>query len=190
MGAHVENAYAGTSAYTLAYVPDNSFTMDLLLSLGDKVSLGGLTTSVEANFLSSVLQNVQANGEPVDWVAHSRGGAIFTQAVNITPGDLSRNSILFHAGANNELVTQGILNDAQIKYGIGTPGNEQPPYKNSDADLVPNIVGFNGNPIQWIKSILAIPDLSKGPLISPHTLPPGYVVAPSRYTTPYTEIAP
>jgi len=24
------------------------------------------------------------------------------------------------------------------------------PYKNSDADLVPNIVGFNGNPVQMI----------------------------------------
>lgn len=187
MGIHVEDAYADTSIYTLSYVPNNSFTTDLLLSLGDKI--GGLTTSSEANFLSGVLQNVQANGEPVDWVAHSRGGAIFTQAVNITPGDLSRNSILFHAGANNELVTQGILNDAQIKYG-GSDDNRQPPYKNSDADLVPNIVGFNGNPIQWIKSILAIPDLSKGPLISPHTLPPGYIVAPPRYTTPYTEIAP
>jgi hypothetical protein len=190
MGIHVEDAYAGTSAYTLVYVPDNSFTTDLLLSLGDKLGLGGLTTSSEANFLSGVLQNVQDNGQQVDWVAHSRGGAIFTQTVNINSGELSNNSILFHAGANNELVTQGILNDAGIKYGIGTLGNEQPPYKNSDADLVPNIVGFNGNPIQIIKSILAIPDLSKGPLVSPHTLPPGYIVAPPRYTTPYTEIAP
>lgn len=164
--------------------------MDLLLSLGDKVSLGGLTTSSEANFLSQVLQNVQDKGKPVDWVAHSRGGAIFTQAANITPEDLSKNSILFHSGANNELVTGWILNNAGIKYGTGTLGNEQPPYKNSDADLVPNIVGFNGNPIQMFKSFFAIPDLSKGPLISPHTLPFGYIVEPPRYTTPYTEIAP
>jgi filamentous hemagglutinin len=190
MGIHVEDAYAGTSAYTLSYVPNNSFTTDLLLSLGDKVSLGGLTTSSEANFLSQVLQNLQAKGQKVDWVAHSRGGPIFTQAVNITPGDLSGNSILFHAGANNELVTRRILDKAGIEYGIGTPDNPQPPYKNSDADIVPNIVGFNGNPIQMIRSILAIPDLSSGPLVSPHTLPPGYIVAPPRYTTPYSESAP
>jgi hypothetical protein len=190
MGIHVEDAYAVTSAYTLSYVPNNSFATDLLLSWGDKMSLGGLTSSSEANFLSGVLQNVQDNGKPVDWVAHSRGGAIFTQAVNITPGDLSANTILFHAGANNELVTKGILDKAGINYGIGTSDNRQPPYKNSDADLVPNIVGFNGSPIQIIKSIIGIPDLSKGPLVSPHTLPPGYIVAPPRYTTPYSENAP
>lgn len=189
MGVHVEDAYAGTSAYTLNYVPNNSFTTDLLLSLGDKMSLGGLTTSSEANFLSGVLQNVQDNGQQVDWVAHSRGGPVYTQAVSITPGDLSKNTILFHSGANSELVTKGILNDAQIKYG-GSDDNRQPAYKNSDADLVPNIVGFNGNPMQIIKSIIGIPDLSKGPLISPHTLPFGYIIAPPRYTTPYTEIAP
>jgi len=125
--------------------------------------------------------------DPID---SSRGAVIFTQAVNITPGDLSNNTILFHAGANNESVTQGILHNAGIKYGIGTPDNPQPPYKNSDADIVPNIVGFNGNPIQMIRSILAIPDLSSGPLVSPHTLPPGYIVAPPRYTTPYSESAP
>ncbi len=187
MGIHVEDAYAGTNVYTLNYVPNNSFAIDLALSLADKASLGGLTSTSEARFLSKVLQNVQDNGKQVDWVVHSRGGAVFTQAVNIALGNLSSNTILFHSGANNELVTQWILNDADIKYGIGTVDKPQPPYKNSDADIVPNIAGFNGNPIQWLKSIIAVPDLSKGPAISPHTLPLGYVVEPTRYSGPYKE---
>jgi len=74
-----------------------------------------------------------------------------------------------------------------IEFGLGTKDNPQPAYKNSDADVVPNIAGFNGNPIKWIKSIIAIPDLSKGPSDSPHTLPLGYTVEPTRYSGPYKE---
>jgi len=187
MGIHVEDAYEGTNVYTLNYVPNNDFATDLALSLADKVSLGGLTSTSEAKFLSKVLQNVQDNGNQVDWVVHSRGGAVFTQAVNIALGNLSSNTILFHSGANNERVTGLILDRAQIEFGLGTPENPQPAYKNSDADVVPNIAGFNGYPVQWIKSIIAISDLSKGPEVSPHTLPLGYIVEPTRYSGPYKE---
>ena len=112
---------------------------------------------------------------------------VFTQAVNIALGNLSSNTILFHSGANNELITGSILDRAEIQFGLGSPDNPQPHYKNSDADIVPNIAGFNGNVVQWIKSIIAVPDLSKGPEISPHTLPLGYIVEPTRYSGPYTE---
>jgi len=33
--------------------------------------------------------------------------------------------------------------------------------------------------------LIAVPDLSKGPEISPHTLPLGYIVEPTRYSGPY-----
>ncbi len=51
-------------------------------------------------------------------------------------------------------------------------------YDNAD------LAHFNGNPTQWLRFIIAIPDLSKGPAISPHTLPLGYIVEPTRYSGP------
>jgi hypothetical protein len=117
------------------------------------------------------LGDVQKGDHTVSWVAHSQGGVIFSEAVRFNGGNLSKNSVVFHAGANNQLMTNFILDKANI--------NEQYPgqtttYLNSPWDLVPNIVGLNTlNPIKITGSLLVVPSVIFGdPLSSPHTLPP------------------
>jgi hypothetical protein len=138
--------------------------MDTWESAQDKV---GFTTPVTKRF-SQILGDVQAGKRTVNWVVHSQGGAIFSEAVRFNGGNLWRNSVIFHAGANNQLVTNYHLKNARINSGKETI------YLNSPWDLVPNIVGLNTlNPIKITGSLLVVPSVIFGdPLSSPHTLPP------------------
>lgn len=168
MGVHVnaERGSSSASLYTLYYNPTEGFLSDGWETFMDKL---GFTTPVTKQF-SQVLSDVQNGDKPVSWVAHSQGGAIFSEAVRFNGGDLSKNSVAFHSGANNAIVTNYILDKADI--------NEQFPeqktkYWNSPWDLVPNIIGLNTlNPIKIFGSIVASPLVIWGsPSLSPHTLP-------------------
>jgi len=162
MGVHVENKYETSSLYTLYYNPTNGFLSDGWETFMDKLSF---TTPVTKQF-SGVLSGVQASGNDVSWIAHSQGGAIFAEAVRFNGGNLSRNSVAFDSGANNEWVTNYYLQKAGINSGIETKYNDSP------IDFVPNVIGLNGNPFKMMGSTIAIPLLFMGPAVSPHTLPP------------------
>ena len=102
-----------------------------------------------------------------DFAYRSLAGC-FSEAVRFNGSDLSQNSVVFHAGANNRMVTNSILDEANI--------NKQQPkqitiYQDSPWDFVPNVIGLNGNPFEMLGSTLAIPLLFMGPTVSPHTLP-------------------
>jgi mRNA-degrading endonuclease RelE of RelBE toxin-antitoxin system len=169
MAGHVQYAFgSNVKEFTLYHNPSVGFLGDLWESTRDKLSM---TTSV-AKQLAAILDDAQQEKKGVKWVVHSQGGAIFVQAVNYhnkTKGTpLASHSVQFHAGANNAMVSKGIL----AKAGIAKVG----PDNNHPYDLVPNIAGMNTiNPVKIVGSLLAAPALSdSGPLKhlkSPHTLP-------------------
>lgn len=169
MPQHVRHAFgSGVKEFTLYHNPSVGFLGDLWESTRDKLSM---TTPV-AKQLAAILDDAQKEKKGAKWVVHSQGGAIFVQAVNYhnkTKGtSLASHSVQFHAGANNAMVSKGILTKAGITK-VGSDNNH--PY-----DLVPNIAGMNTiNPAKIVGSLLAAPALSdSGPLKhlkSPHTLP-------------------
>ena len=124
----------------------------------------GFTTPVTKQF-SQVLSDVQLRGKNENWVAHSQGGVIFSEAVRYNGGNLSKNSVTFDSGANNKWVTDYYLQKAGINSGKDTI------YNNSPFDFVPNVIGLNGNLLEMLGSTVAIPLLFMSPAWSPHTLP-------------------
>ncbi|HHV47990.1 MAG TPA: hypothetical protein GXX56_03360, partial [Rhodocyclaceae bacterium] len=156
--------------YTLFYNPTEGILSDGLETFRDKLSFLFGPSDV-AKKLSGVLDTIQQDGKSVNWVAHSQGGAIFASAVDYHGGTLSSNSVAFHAGANNQLVTDFILKKAGMNLNDNREYKEN--YWNSPYDAVPNIIGLNTmNPIKWVGSILFLPTLFMGPDKSQHTLPP------------------
>jgi hypothetical protein len=167
MGVHVNYETQDTSLYTLYYNPtSNNILVDGWETFRDKL---GFTTPV-AQQLSQVLKGVQQSGKSVNWVAHSQGGGIYSEAVKNSRQDLSKNSVVFHSGANNAIVTDYYLGQTNMNQ----QRKPDQTYKNSSFDFVPNVLGLNGNPLEMIGSALAIPSLFADPLTSPHTLPPGW----------------
>jgi hypothetical protein len=167
MGVHVNYETQDTSLYTLYYNPtSNNILVDGWETFRDKL---GFTTPV-AQHLSQVLKGVQQSRKSVNWVAHSQGGGIYSEAVRKSGQDLSKNSVVFHSGANNQIVTNQHLKNSSINIGVKTR------YVNSPVDLVPNIIGLNTiNPIKIVGSIVSTPSLfSNDPRKSPHTLPNGW----------------
>lgn len=118
-----------------------------------------------------MLKDVQQSDKSVNWVAHSQGGAIFSEAVRISGQDLSNNSVVFHSGANNAIVTDYYLKQANMNQ---QKNLTQETYRNSPYDFVPNVIGLNGNPLEMFVSTISIPALFSDPLTSPHTLPYGW----------------
>lgn len=178
IGNHVNTVNPNVGLYTLYYTPTDGFFSDGWKVYMDKL---GFTTTDSLNF-SAVLGDVQAGGRDVTWVAHSRGGVTFVEGARNIKGDLSRNWVLFHAGANNQIVTNTILAERGITLGDAwwktNPNEDIRPYLDSQFDAVPNIVGMNGNPLQILGSVVASPLLFLGPVWSPHTLAPK-PIAPS-----------
>jgi hypothetical protein len=80
--------------------------------------------------------------------------------------------VVFHSGANNAIVTDYYLKQANMNQ----QKKPEETYRNSPVDLVPNIIGLNTvNPLKIIGSIVAAPSLfSSDPRNSPHTLPYGW----------------
>jgi RHS repeat-associated protein len=171
---HVELAgkhMPGVKRFTLLNNPTHGALQDILETAGDKLGF----TSDPARMLSEELRRIQERGNRVNWTVHSQGGAIFSEAMrhamaaaravdNPAPS-LSMNSVAFHAGANNRRVTNRIAADA----GVTVRG-----YFYSDYDLVPNVIGANGNLGQVYRSLSAWPLLLAPENIdwlSPHTHP-------------------
>ena len=123
--------------------------------------------------LRSQMEAIQAGDRPVDWVAHSRGGPEFVQAAaGSSIEKFNNNSIVFHAGANNLMVTNYIMDQKRI----GDAVNEKYRYRDNSNDLVPQIVGLRAltAPMNFVTSILSAPCLSSTFCTiqqSPHTLP-------------------
>jgi hypothetical protein len=143
--------------FTLFNNPSNGFFADVWEAGTDKLGI----TSDPARALAGILQGVQESGQTVSWIAHSQGGAIFAEAMNFAGGNLSNNSVTFHAGANNHWATSGIA------AGVGVQVNG---YYFSPWDLVPNVVGLNGNPLSMVGALFATPLLFTNNY-SPHTAP-------------------
>nr|WP_158678919.1 RHS repeat-associated core domain-containing protein [Pseudoalteromonas sp. T1lg75] len=161
MGEHVRHAYGkDINEFTLFHNPTKGLVADSWEALRDKV---GLTTDITKQF-SSVLGKTQASGMKVNWVAHSQGGIIFSEAVRYNEGNLSNMRVAFHAGGNNRWVTNRILKSANVS----NKGYLDHPY-----DPVPAIGGFNTlNPIRIIGSIMQLYNVGYGTQQeSPHTLP-------------------
>ena len=114
------------------------------------------------------MANVQKQGQPVKWLAHSQGGIIFTESSRYlrerNHTDLSMNSVQFDAGANNEVKTKQILG----RVGISIHG-----FNNHPFDPVPNLIG--GNAKDWVSVLGSCIGMffvfGDDPSTSPHTLP-------------------
>ncbi len=100
-------------------------------------------------------------------MAHNLGDADFSQAAaGSSVQDLSKNFIVFHAGANTRFMTESILKDKRIYL-----NNDS--YRDAPNDLVPQIVGLRAlsNPVNFVRSLLALPCVFQcSPADSPHTL--------------------
>ena len=128
----------------------------------------GFTTAIAKQF-AGVLEGVQSSGKAVQWVAHSQGSVIFSEAVryhnNNGGGPLGLNRVRYHGAASNQWVAGGILSKA----GIGWLGNG---VYGRGTDAVHTIIGFNSvNPYNWVRSLISVPRLFMGQGISPHSLP-------------------
>ena len=161
---HVKHAFGeNLSEYTLFHNPSDGGIWDSYESSLDK---RGYTTGVAKEF-AKALQGVQNAGKPVNWVAHSQGGIIFTQAVkyHLDQGgpSLDKNGVKFHASANNNKQSDTILGQAKIKiYG----------YNNHPFDFVPKLGGNDITTGKIIGSITHFPYVVRGSENrSPHTLP-------------------
>ena len=182
MGAHLDFEY-GKSAmkeFTLFHNPSIGGFGDTWESLRDKL---GFTTDVTRKF-SKVLQESQKAGKEVKWIAHSQGGAIFSEGVRyflngnsswaILGGfngafkekkevDLSNHKVAFHGNANNNMRSKLLFDRAGIEV-IATRVN--------DYDFVGNILGFNTlNPRKLVGSVVYANHVFSGSVVqSPHTM--------------------
>jgi len=161
-------------SYTLSYAPTMGFTRDVIDTAATK--FGKDNEAVLE--LRKQLEAVQGGDEKVNWVAHSRGGAEFMQAASGSGMiDLGKNSAVFHAGANNSLVTKQVMEDKNIGDVIGDKDSR---YRDSPYDAVPQIVGLRavsseGSLLNIITSVLGFPCLFLCSVEnSPHTLPYKY----------------
>lgn len=125
------------------------------------------------NRLASQMETVQSSGQPVNWVVHSRAGAEFVQAAaGSTVTSLNNNSVVFHSGANNQIMTDSVM----VAKEIGDVIDKDYRYRDAPNDLVPQIIGLRAldSPLNFISSLLYAPYLSSvffSIQQSPHTLP-------------------
>lgn len=156
MSSHVQSRF-GAGSFLLVHNPTEGAARDLWEATRDKI---GWTTAAARQF-SEVLADVD---HPMSWVAHSQGGAIFSEAmrVNLKQGitDMSNIRVAFHSGANNRWMT----NRYAGKAGVGVVG-----YYDAPNDLVPQVVGLRAwsRPDRFLRSILSLPKLFGDD--SPHT---------------------
>lgn len=181
MGSHLEYEFKNLHEYTLFHNPSVGGVGDTWESFRDKM---GITTRVTKKF-AQVLAATQATGNETGWIAHSQGGAIFAEGVryllngqssyalhkfrlngirNPEKGELlNKQSVAFHANANNNLRSKPLFARAGIKV-LAIRAN--------DYDMVPNIIGMNTlNPRKLIGSLVYSNHVFNGSVAqSPHTL--------------------
>jgi hypothetical protein len=121
----------GVNERPQSYAPTNGGLLD---TAGTTVSKMGID-SAPVVALRDQQQSIQASGQTVYWVAHSRGGEDFAQAASGVSGDLDWNRVVFHAGANTKFMTEQILVNKNIPRFNGG-------YRDSPNDLVPQYVGL------------------------------------------------
>lgn len=181
MGAHLDFEYGNSTMkeFTLFHNPSIGFGGDLWESVKDKL---GFTTDVTQKF-SKILQDSQNNNKKIKWVAHSQGGAIFSEGVRyylngnsswaIMGGlngvfkdkediSLSNHKVTFHGNVNNNVRSKLLFDRAGIEV-VAT--------RATDYDLV-NVLGGNTlNPRKIIGSMFYFPHVKSGSVSqSPHTL--------------------
>jgi hypothetical protein len=181
MGSHLEYEFKNIQEYTLFHNPSVGGVGDTWESFCDKM---GFTTGVTKKF-AQILAETQAAGNETGWVAHSQGGAIFAEGVryllngqsswafnkfqlngirNPDKGELlDKQSVAFHANANNNLRSKPLFARAGIKV-LAIRAN--------DYDIVPNLIGLNTlNPRKWMGSLIYSNHVFNGSAVqSPHTL--------------------
>lgn len=181
MGSHLEYEFKNLQEYTLFHNPSVGGVGDTWESFRDKI---GCTTPVTKKF-AQILAATQAAGNETGWVAHSQGGAIFAEGVRyllngqsswalnkfqlngIRSPDkgelLNKQSVAFHANANNNFRSRPLFARAGIKV-LAIRAN--------DYDMVPNLIGLNTlNPRKLIGSLVYSNHVFKGSVAqSPHTL--------------------
>ena len=161
--------YIPIDRYTLSYAPTTGFVSDLWSAFLTK--MGVESESVQG--LRTQMEGIQAGNRSVDWVAHSRGGPEFVQAASGSDmPELKKNSIVFHAGANNIAVTNYVMSQKKI----GDAVDEENRFRDNSNDLVPQIVGLRAltSPWNFATSLISAPCLSStfcSIQQSPHTLP-------------------
>jgi hypothetical protein len=89
--------------------------------------------------------------------------------------DFSNIAVVFHAGANNQWMTNRVIGSKGIRDVIDRDNR----YRDSPYDLVPQIVGLRAfsspdSLVNIIRSIVSMPKLFTSPTESPHTLPYGW----------------
>ena len=158
MSDHV-NFRFGANSYMLVYNPTEGALRDIIETTLDKL---GRTTAITRGF-AGVLSSVS---HPMNWVAHSQGGVIFSEAVRYSLAngvtDLRNNTVAFHSGANNAWVTNGYLSQAGV-------GLHEKGYFDASNDLVPQLIGLRGlfRPDRMLWSVVSAPLLFTDK--SPHT---------------------
>ncbi|MFA7556016.1 MAG: hypothetical protein WCY88_17360 [Spongiibacteraceae bacterium] len=181
MGSHLEYEFKSLQEYTLFHNPSIGSVGDSWESFRDKM---GFTTPVTKKF-AKILAETQAAGNETKWVTHSQGGAIFAEGVRYILNDnshsalhqfrlnglrnpekgelLNKQSVAFHANANNNLRSKPLLKRAGINV-IAIRAN--------DYDMVPNVLGLNTlNPRKLIGSMVYMSHVLNGSVTqSPHTL--------------------
>jgi hypothetical protein len=181
MGSHLEYEFKNLQEYTLFHNPSIGGAGDTWESFRDKM---GITTRVTKKF-AQILAETQAAGNETGWIAHSQGGAIFAEGVryllnsqsswalnklrlngirNPDKGELlNKQSVAFHANANNNLRSKPLFSRAGIKV-LAIRAN--------DYDMVPNLIGMNTlNPRKLLGSLVYSSHVFNGSVAqSPHTL--------------------
>ena len=181
MGAHLEYEFKSLQEYTLFHNPSVGGIGDTWESFRDKM---GITTVVTRHF-AKVLADTQAQDNQTQWIAHSQGGVIFSEAVRyLLNGSsswmfhkgrlnglrapekgklLDKHSIAFHGSANNTLRSKPLFSRAGVTVLA---------IRSNDYDLVPNIIGMNTlNPRKILGAVLYSNHVTSGSVLqSPHTL--------------------
>jgi hypothetical protein len=181
MGAHLEYEFKSLQEYTLFHNPSVGGIGDTWESFRDKM---GITTVVTRHF-AKVLADTQAQDNKTQWIAHSQGGVIFSEAVRyLLNGSsswmfhkgrlnglrapekgklLDKHSIAFHGSANNTLRSKPLFSRAGVTVLA---------IRSNDYDLVPNIIGMNTlNPRKILGAVLYSNHVMSGSVLqSPHTL--------------------
>ncbi len=165
----IDMPYIPVDRYTLSYAPTGGFFSDLYGTILTKV--GSESASVLG--LRSQIEQIQAGDSKVNWVVHSRGGVEFVAAAGGSSVEgLSKNSVVFHAGANTQLSASSMMKEK----GIADVINKDFRFRDAPNDPVPQIAGFHAltQPLNFIGALFSLPCLSStfcSVEQSPHTLP-------------------
>ena len=161
--AHLGARFLSLKQFTVAHNRSHGFFMDILEVGGDLLGI----PSKSAIKLASALQNRLSAGDKVSLVSHSQGFATTISAMRILAiKDVNASGLTVypHAGAGNSFhaATLATALDAKLM-----------PHVFSSFDLVPGLVGMNGNPLQVSTGMVGFRSLFGEESESAHTLPNG-----------------